>query len=295
MTLRRFFDFCNQNLIPIKIPLGSLTIAHYLEHLKEQTSAKSALSNALISIKWLHGFMPGLNSFNDPANDRFLSKLVESTNRNAIKLKSRKKPLTPDIIYGILKSLPTSPTLTQLRNCLIPVLSYSLLLRHDETSHINCCHLTLGAKGLKILIPTSKTDTYRDGKSVYLSSENRAIFDLLMRYLRESHLKIGLNHFLFGPILYNKSHKRYEVQNKKLPYEVFNKIFKDAVSKLGHNPDEYGTHSGRSGGASCLAPHISEYELMLTGRWSDPRSIGSYVETPADKRFEINQILDINM
>ena len=55
MTLRRFFDFCNQNLIPIKIPLGSLTIAHYLEHLKEQTSAKSALSNALISIKWLHG------------------------------------------------------------------------------------------------------------------------------------------------------------------------------------------------------------------------------------------------
>ena len=242
--------------------------------------------------------MLGLNSDNDPANDRFLSKLIESSNRNAMKLKeikeSRKK-LTPEKIDGILKSLPSNPTLTQLRNCLIPVLSYALLLRHDEISHINCCHLTLCAKGLKIFIPTSKTDTYRDGKTVYLSAKNQALFSMMKRYLRESQMNIGINHFLFGPIRYDKSLKRYAVQNNKLPYEVFNKIFKDAVSKLGLNPDEYGTHSGRSGGASCLAPHISEYELMLTGRWSDPRSIGSYVETSADKRFEINQILDINM
>ena len=104
-----------------------------------------------------------------------------------------------------------------------------------------------------------------------------------------------MNHFLFGPIVFNKENKRYEVLNKKLPYEVFNKIFKDAVTRLGLNPNDYGTHSAGSGGATCLAPHISEYDLMLTGRWSDPRSIGSYVETPVESRFQINEILDINI
>ena len=120
------------------------------------------------------------------------------------------------------------------------------------------------------------------------------LVDLLLAYLKKSHLEIGMNHFLFGPIVFNKNSKRYEIQNKKLPYEVFNKVFKDAVGRLGMNPDSFGTHSARSGGASCLAPHVTEYDLMLTGRWSDPRSIGNYVETPPEKRFKINEILDIN-
>ena len=43
-----------------------------------------------------------------------------------------------------------------------------------------------------------------------------------------------------------------------------------------------------------LAPNISYYYLMLTGRWLDPRSIGIYIKTPAAKRFEINEIHNIN-
>ena len=177
--------------------------------------------------------MPGLNPSNDPANDLFLSKIVESSNRNSYKMKQRKKPLSSDMIKGIINLLPTEPTLTQLRDCLIPVLSYALLLRHDETSHLNCNHFMPETEGFKIHIPSSKTDTYRDGKYVYLSKENRSLFDLLMRYLAKSKLYIGMNHFLFGPIVFNKSTKNYEIENKKLSYDVFNKITKEAVSKLG--------------------------------------------------------------
>ena len=104
-----------------------------------------------------------------------------------------------------------------------------------------------------------------------------------------------MNHYLFGPIKYDKLYKGYTIENRKLSYECYNKIIKDAVSSLGLDPNEFGTHSARSGGATCLAPHISEYNLMLNGRWSDPRSIGSYVETPSSQRFEINEILDINI
>ena len=181
-----------------------------------------------------------------------------------------------------------------LRDCLIPVLSFALLLRHDEASHLNCNHFSEEDQGLKILIPSSKTDSFRQGKFVFLSRKNHSVFKLIAQYLSKANLDFGQNHFFFGPIEFNKVKRRFEVGNKKLSYDVYNKIYKDAVSKLGLNPDNYGTHSARSGGASCLAPHISQFDLMLSGRWSDPRSIGSYVETPDVRRYEINEILNIN-
>ena len=46
----------------------------------------------------------------------------------------------------------------------------------------------------------------------------------------------------FSTIIFNKINKRSEIQNKKLTYEVCNKIFKDAVSRLGLNPDDFGTY-----------------------------------------------------
>ena len=295
LTLRKFVVFCQQKEFSFSIPFDSLVIAQYLEETKMSCRGKSAVGNALLSIKWLHSFMPGLNPANDPANDRFLSKIVESTNRNIIKMKRRKKPFSLDMIKGILSHLSPNPSLTELRDCLIPVLSYTLLLRHDETSHMNCNHIDSVTSGLKILIPSSKTDTYREGKFVYLSKKNNSVYNLFFRYLSKSNLDLGMNHFLFGPISFNKGTKQNEIENRKLSYESFNKIFKNAVAMLGLDPEDFGTHSARSGGATGLAPFVSQYDLMMNGRWSDPRSIGSYVETPSSKRFETNEILDINL
>ena len=63
------------------------------------------------------------------------------------------------------------------------------------------------------------------------------------------------------------------------------------VAKIGLDPAIYGTHSLRSSGATDLAPNISEYELLTSGRWSYSRSIRSYVELSDSHRFEINGIL----
>ena len=294
-SLRKFFSFCKKSGVPLDIPFNSLFIAQHLEETKTNCDGRSAISTSLLSIKWLHGFIPGLNSANDPANDQFLSKIVEGANRNSVKLKQRKKPFSPEMIKNLIRNLPPEPSLTEIRDCLIPVLSYSLLLRHDETSHLNCNHITQCPEGLKIFIPSSKTDTYREGKFVFFSKNNQAAYNLFLDYLAKSKLSIGCNHFLFGPINFDRRSKQYEIQNRKISYDCFNKITKNAVSSLGLNPDEYGTHSARSGGASCLAPLVSEYDLMLNGRWSDPRSIGSYVETPNAQRFKTNEILDINL
>ena len=106
------------------------------------------------------------------------------------------------------------------------------------------------------------------------------------RYLSDSNLKIGENHFLFFP--FKKVGNVLKNQNKILSYSSFLDIVKSLVTKIGLDPSIYGTHSLRSGGATDLAPNISELELLTSGRWSDSRSIRSYVELSDSHRFEIN-------
>ena len=127
-SLRKFLNYCNEVSVPVILPMSSLFIAQYLEHVKQ--IKKSAVNDALTSIKWLQYFIPGINSFNNPLNDDLLSRLVESANRNDPKQRARKKPFTYDIIHAIIKNLPAcseirlflywlSPFFSDTTNCLI--------------------------------------------------------------------------------------------------------------------------------------------------------------------------------
>ena len=79
--------------------------------------------------------------------------------------------------------------------------------------------------------------------------------------------------------------------NKILAYSSFRDIVKSSVEKIGLDPKQYGTHSLRAGGATDLAPHVSEHDLLVSGRWADTRSIRSYVELKDCERFRLNKIL----
>lgn len=296
-AVRKFLSFCKSNNFLITLPLDSLHVANYLSYISESSKTMNAVSNVFAALKWLHSFVPGLNAGNDPLNDTFLSRIAEGQKRNLAKMKSRKKPLTNNLIGQILNIYlkKTNPSLIQMRNTLIPCLAYSLLLRHDELSHINCAHISETIHGFEFYIPSSKTDIYRKGKTVFLSSENTDICRLLQNYLSKANLKIGDNHFLFSPIECDKFSKKDVVKNTKLSYQSYRGIIKNSAKELGLNPDDFGTHSCRAGGATDLAPQISQFELLLSGRWTDSRSIGSYVETPNERRYEINSYLNLNL
>ena len=290
LCLRKFLQYCSKVSIEVKLPISSLIAAQYLNHVKRQS--KSAVKDALTSLKWLHIFIPGLNSSNNPLNDDLLSRLVDSVNRNEVKEKSRKKPLTSEMINATINNLPKNPTLTELRDALIPALAFALLLRHDELSHLNFNHFTQLPEGLKIFIPSSKTDTYREGKYVFLSNENVSVYNLLFKYVSKSDHDFKSNCFFFAPISITKG--SFRLENKKLSYDVFSKIIKQTVAKQGLNPEQYGTHSARSGGATALYPLTNQYEILLSGRWADPRSLGSYIEVSPSSRFEINSRLNLS-
>ena len=276
--------------------MGSLFSAEYLSHISETKGTIGAVTSAICALKWLHSFIPGLNQANNPLNDCFISRITEGQKRNLIKEKLRKKPLTFDIIKQIFinYSKIKKPSLIQIRDTLIPSLAYALLLRHDEIAHLNCSHISHSINGFSFHIPSSKTDIYRQGKNVFLSSDNASLCELLLDYLSKAGLKLGDNHFTFTPIEYDCKKKQQVTKNAKLSYSSYRFIVKKAVSNIGIDPKDFSTHSCRAGGATDLAPYISQYELLLTGRWADPRSIGSYVETPEERRFKISKTLNLN-
>ena len=277
----------------IQLPLNSAIVGGYLTHLSLNSASKSSISLSLAALKWLNSFFPGINKWSNPLNDEFLGKIVSGINRKSLTGKQQKLPLTGEMVSKICQKANLE-NLKELRDCLTIAFAYNLLLRYDELSHIACNHLTKLQNGYKILIPKSKTDKFRNGKHVFLSYSLDALstYSMLEKYLELSRLKPGENHFLFCPL--SKAH-HYTLTNKILPYTSFRDIVKNGVSSLGLDCKKYGTHSCRSGGATDLAPHVSEHDLLVTGRWADARSIRSYVEMPDCSRLNISNILQSNL
>ena len=294
LYIRKYLSHAQDSGMSTHLPFPSIDVAKYLTHLKASNGKKGMITSSVAALKWLHSFVPGLNAWNNPLNDEFLGKILSGCKRDLVTERRQKKPLTGGMVYEII-TRSNVDDLTSLRDCLMIAFSYSLLLRYDEMSHIACNHLTLQTQGVKILIPKSKTDKYRNGKNVFLArtDASSSTYSLLSKYLEMTGLKPGLNHFLFCPL--RKSGQSFTLINQKISYTSYRDIVKRAVRRIGEDETLYGTHSCRSGGATDLAPHTSEHELLVSGRWSDPRSIRSYVELSDQSRYHINEILQSNL
>jgi integrase len=288
-SLRKYFSFSLLFNAEIVLPADSLSVAKYLAYMRHIGSAHSAFKLIIVALKWLHSFIPGINKFNCPLEDQFILKLRDSAARNVPKKVNQKEPIRGDIVKLMIGRLSDDASLIQIRNVLMPAMAYSLLLRHDELCHLNCKFIVRVGKGLKIIIPSSKTDVFREGKTVFLAKQydGPSVSNLFDKYIQVSGLSLGDNHFLFAPIYNDK------LVNEKLSYSTYLGIVKAQIANLGLNPAFFGTHSLRSGGATDLASKVTEFELLLSGRWRDPRSLKSYVKVSEDRRFAISNKLSL--
>ena len=288
--MRKYLAFLESHSYSNSLPFSSMVVAEYLTDLKLKGSTKGAIDSALAALKWVHSFVPGINKSNNPMMDEFLSKITSGVRREMGKPRNQKEPMTGEMVRQVIDA-SNLEDLVDLRNCLVISFAYNLLLRHDEFSHVSLAHITKEKSGFKILIPKSKTDKYRNGKHVFLAqnSDLRSTSGLFESYLGKTKLTLGMNHFLFCPL--KRHNDAWTTANSILSYSSFRDIIKRSVMKIGLNSDNFSTHSCRAGGATDLAPHVTEHELLTTGRWADSRSIRSYVDLKDEHRYEINRIL----
>ena len=286
-AIRKFFSFCTIFGHDISLPVGCNLAASYISFVRRNFGSRGAVSSAINALKWLHNFVPGINQFNDPLNDKMLKLVVDSALRNLPKIRRAKTPLPSDLISSIVSDGLKADVLIEVRNCLIVALAYVMLFRHDEIAHISCNHLSLISGGVSIWLPSCKTDVYKSGNTALLSKGG--VFSLLKKYMHLASLRFGEPHFLFGPI--EKRGAQWVLQNQKLSYNSYRKVLRSLLTKYGYNADHYGFHSCRSGGASSLAPHVTKAELQSAGRWKDPRSLSSYVKISDKRRLEFSRVL----
>ena len=286
-AIRKFLSFCTIFGHEIDLPVSCNEAASYISFVRRNFGTRGAVSAAINALKWLHNFVPGINQYNDPLNDKMLKLVVDSALRNLPKVRRSKTPLPADLISSIVSEGLKADSLVLVRDCLIVSLAYVLLFRHDEIAHISCNHLSLISGGVSIWLPSCKTDVYKCGNTALLSKGD--VFSLLRKYMHLASLQMGVPHFLFGPIV--RRGDKWVLQNRKLSYNTFRKILRTLLTKFGHNPGQYGFHSCRSGGASSLAPHVTRAELQSAGRWKDSRSLTQYVKISDKRRLEFSQVL----
>ena len=287
LCLRKVIIFIRQNEYSLILPFTSAFAAEYLTHLRLTSGTKGAIESALASLKWIHSFVPGVNVWNNPMNDDFLSKMLSSARRSLISKKNQKRPIEGKMIRNMIIS-SNLDNHVHLRNCLLMGISFSLLLRHDEVIHISLNHITKIDHGYKFLIPKSKTDKFRNGSHVILTESDKqcSISKLLEKYLALFGLSLGMNHFLFFPLS-----SKVGKCNKILSYASCRDIVREMISLIGLDPSEYCTHSCRSGGATELSGSVTEHELLVSGRWKSSDSIRSYVEMSNSARLSIANML----
>ena len=294
-ALRKMIGYFILKDTAISLPLTSIIVAQYITHLRHLDSTKGSIDCISASCKWINSFIPGVNRSNDSLNDDFLHRVINSAQRALSKPKMRKKPMTGEILKDILDYLKPSD-LKSYRNALVPCLAYTLLLRYDELSHINCSHISETSEYYRFYIPSAKNDQLRGGRETFLPKTvgKYSVSKLLENYLSMAKLGIGMNHFLLCQIRHDSFRKDSNVLNVILSYTSCREIVKTAISAIGLDPGSYAMHSARSGGATDLAAHATLHKLQQAGRWNDPRSVGHYVETPIERRLHLAKALSLD-
>ena len=294
--IRKFFSWSRTNDIPVQIPFTSIVTAIYLsEHLKKPKSSASAVL-AYSALKWLHSFIP----VDNPLDNDLCRNILESAKRAKVKPVSKKTPISADIIKSIIDKHATSKcNLKDLRIATICTIGFAGFLRYNELCNILPVHLSFVDRYVKILIPRSKTDVYREGNLVYINSidNNYCPILLLKRYIEAAGIDLKSNLPLFRGLVYHKKSNSYSLRRTGLSYTRCREIFKCCLKELGHNPTCVGLHSLRSGGITSVVSNsknsISDRLLKIHGRWKTDIAKDMYVLEDVHKRLEITEFLGL--
>ena len=177
------------------------------------------------ALKWFHSFVP--DDGPNPLHNACCKNLIDCAKRTRSKPVHKKKPVHPAIIRSIIDRHGTEEaSLKDLRIAAISSLGFAGFFRFNELANIQPKHLTFCDGFVKIFVPRSKTDVYREGNYVYIAKlENKYCpVAILRRYIEAANLDLSSHLPLFRPLTKNKS--GYTLRNGKLSYTRCREISK---------------------------------------------------------------------
>ncbi|CAH3176383.1 unnamed protein product, partial [Porites lobata] len=182
-------------------------IRKFLEWSKVQQSCTSSSSVILAhaALKWLHSFVPSLDR--NPLDSEFCRNIIESAKRQKSQPVMKKKPITTEIIRSILDiHNKKDANLKNLRIAALCSLAFAGFFRYDELCNIVPKHIEFHSDYIRIFVPRSKTDVYREGNFVFISASRSKYcpVGVLQRYLDLSGIDLCSSLPLFRPLVFHR-------------------------------------------------------------------------------------------
>ena len=176
-------------------------------------------------------------------------------------------------------------------------MAFARFLRCDDLCYIVPKHIEFHNDYIRIFLPRSKTDIYRERNYVYISASSSKYcpVSVLRRYLNLCGINNKSTLPLFRPLTFHLSNSSYTLRSGKISYTRCREILRDCLSKLGYNPSDYGLHSLRSGGIRSVVRNssnsIPERLLKIHGRWKSESSKDMCVEESLENRLQVTKYL----
>ena len=142
-----------------------------------------------------------------------------------------------------------------------------------------------------LYIPCSKTDQLRKGDELVIARTHNKTCPVAMleSYLSETGTLLSDQRWLFRPICKSSKFEKLR-EDGCISYSCLRDLFKKKLKGLGYNPDEFGLHSLRAGGATAAANSgVPDRLFKRHGRWKSEGAKDGYVEDSMEHRLEVTK------
>jgi len=164
-------------------------------------------------------YLPSLDR--NPLDSEFCRDFIESAKHQKSQPVMKKKPISTEIIRCILDiHNKKDPNLKNLRIAALCSLAFTGFFRYNELCNIVPKHIEFHSDYIRIFVPRSKTDVYREGNFVYISASGSKYcpVGVLQRYLDLSGIDLNSPLPLFRPLGFHRSTSSYTLRSGKISY-----------------------------------------------------------------------------
>ena len=151
--------WCNDKEVREVLPASPQVVALYLADMSDECRSVSKVNALCYSIKWAHKFC-GLA---DPTNNSFPMTILEGAKRSVVPNRRFKAVVTTEILLKICLEL-SARDLRCARFCALATLAFSGFFRIGELLSLRRSDVLFFEKYLSVVIRSSKSDVYKQGK-----------------------------------------------------------------------------------------------------------------------------------
>ena len=116
---------------------------------------------------------------------------------------------------------------------------------------------------------------------------------MLERYMAKIGMAWDEERLLFRPICKTAKTEKLR-QSGSISYSCLRELFRKKLRKLDYDPDKFGLHSLRAGGATAAPNSGVSYRLFKRrGRWKSNSAKDGYIENSVKQRLTVSQQLGL--